>query len=52
MDGQWQDTTFVDFGTDALYPFRRGELPRVSGDTQELRAQVRRQVPRSLAFTA
>ncbi|MEZ6138753.1 MAG: GIY-YIG nuclease family protein [Pirellulaceae bacterium] len=46
MDANLSEETFVDFGPDALYPFPRTGLRRISGETAELKQQVRQYVPR------
>lgn len=45
---QWQDATFIDFGADSLYPYRREAPPRVAADNRsDLQSMVRRSLPKT-----
>lgn len=47
MDAEYAADSFVEFGPDLLCPFARQPLEKVAGsDTDELRSQVRRLVPK------
>ena len=48
MDARWNESAFVDFGADPLYPYKRSELPRIaSDDRSELQKLVRRTLPKT-----
>ncbi len=48
MDARWNESAFVDFGPDPLYPYQRTDLPRIqAGERSELQKLVRRTLPKS-----
>jgi excinuclease ABC subunit C len=48
MDAEWNDSTFVDFGADPLYPYEREPLPSVAAtERRQLQALVRTSLPKS-----
>ena len=48
MDVEWNDSTFVDFGADSLYPYDRAPPERVESRVRnELQALVRRSLPKA-----
>ncbi|MCC6509990.1 MAG: UvrB/UvrC motif-containing protein [Pirellulaceae bacterium] len=47
MDAGWDESTFVDFGTDSLYPYRRESLPSVAAEERaDLQRLVRQKLPK------